>query len=114
MSDLLITFTPEFKREYKKLAKRYLSLDDDMKALLIRIYENPSLGTSLGSGAFKIRLAISSKKKGKSGGARVITYYISEDAELYLLSIYDKSEQSDILDKVLKQLINRVTESKQK
>lgn len=105
---LLITFTPEFRRQYKRLAKKYLSLDTDMQDLVAELQENPTLGTALGNNTFKIRLAIASKNKGKSGGARVISYFITEDNELYLLSIYDKSEQSNITDKVLQQLIDKV------
>ena len=82
-----------------------------MQELIAELEENPTLGTPLGDNAFKIRLAISSKNKGKSGGARVITCYITEDNELYLLSIYDKSEQADISDKAIKQLIKLVLEN---
>jgi hypothetical protein len=112
MNELLITFTPDFKREYKKLAKKYLSLDLDMKDLVDELKENPTLGTPLGNNTFKIRLAISSKNKGKSGGARIITYSIMEDNELYLLSIYDKSDQASISDKSIIALIKDVLESK--
>ncbi|MDZ7897025.1 MAG: type II toxin-antitoxin system RelE/ParE family toxin [Arcicella sp.] len=112
MNELLITFTPDFRREYKRLAKKYLSLNADMQDLVAELQENPTLGTPLGDNAYKIRLAISSKNKGKSGGARVITYFITDDNELYLLSIYDKSEQADISDKLLKQLIKNILGSK--
>jgi hypothetical protein len=112
MNELLITFTPDFKREYKKLAKKYLSLDLDMKDLVDELKENPTLGTPLGNNTFKIRLAISSKNKGKSGGARIITYSIMEDNELYLLSIYDKSDPASISDKSIIALIKDVLESK--
>jgi mRNA-degrading endonuclease RelE of RelBE toxin-antitoxin system len=50
-------------------------------------------------------LAIASKGKGKSGGARIITYVYVDGKIVYLLSIYDKSEQSYITDKKLKALI---------
>ena len=112
MNELLITFTPEFKSEYKKLVRKYRSLDVDMRGLVAKLQENPTLGTTLGSNAYKIRLAITSKNKGKSGGARIITYFITEDQELYLLSIYDKSEQADISDSLLKQLIKNTTGNK--
>jgi len=56
----------------------------------------------------KIRLAIASKRKGKSGGARVITCVLIEDTEVHLLTIYDKSEKEDISDKELKTLRNQV------
>lgn len=112
MNELLITFTPDFKREYKKLVKKYVSLEADMKELVEELNENPTLGTPLGNNSYKIRLAISSKNKGKSGGARIITYFISEENELYLLSIYDKSAQSKITDKSIIALIRDVLESK--
>jgi hypothetical protein len=110
MNELLITFTPDFKREYKRLAKKYVSLDSDMKEFIEKLRETPTLGTPLGNNAFKIRLAISSKNKGKSGGARIITYFLSEDNELYLLSIYDKSEHESISDKAIKALIENLLE----
>ena len=55
----------------------------------------------MGNNCYKIRIAISSKGKGKSGGARVITHLQIIETKIYLLSIYDKSEQSDISDKDL-------------
>ncbi|MEA5461803.1 type II toxin-antitoxin system RelE/ParE family toxin [Arcicella sp. LKC2W] len=112
MNELLITFTPDFKREYKRLAKKYVSLDSDMKEFIEELKETPTLGTPLGNNAFKIRLAISSKNKGKSGGARIITYFLSEDNELYLLSIYDKSEHESISDKAIKSLIESLLDEK--
>ena len=109
---ILITFTPEFKREYKRLSKKFASLDKDMQALIAKLQREPTNGTSLGNNAYKIRLAINSKNKGKSGGARIITYFFNADNELYLLSIYDKSEQPIIADMHLKKLINNILESK--
>jgi hypothetical protein len=63
------------------------------------------MGTSLGNNCYKIRLAIASKGKGKSGGARVITHIQLTKTTIFLLSIYDKSEQSDISDKDLLELV---------
>ena len=63
----------------------------------------------MGNNAFKVRLAIKSKGKGKSGGARVITYLITEDKEVYLLTIFDKSELDSIDDKILKKIIAEIT-----
>jgi len=69
---------------------------------------NPYQGIPLGQNAYKIRLAIKSKGKGKSGGARVITFVINEQEEVYLLSLYDKSEIENIDDKILRKLISEV------
>jgi len=68
--------TPDFKRAFKKLHKKHLSLKDDLQKLVIN---NPEMGIHLGHRVYKIRLAISSKGKGKSGGARIITYLVVED-----------------------------------
>ncbi len=117
MSKLNITFTPEFKREFKRLAKKYVSLETDMRKLIADLKVNPERGGALGKGTYKIRMAISSKNKGKSGGARVITCFMvavleDESDELYLLSIYDKSAQANISDQKLSTLIERVISEK--
>ena len=97
-----IEATPEFLSEAKKLAKKYSSLGNDIAALANQLIINPTMGTPLGKEAYKIRLAITSKGKGKSGGARVITCVKIVASTIYLVSIYDKSVQSDISDKELK------------
>ena len=66
----------------------------------------PRSGTTLGNNTYKIRVAIKSKGTGRSGGARVITYVVTENSEVYLLTIYDKSELSSIDDKTLRLIIN--------
>lgn len=65
----------------------------------------PEFGIPLGNNIFKIRLAIKSKGKGKSGGGRVITYLYNDKKEVYLLTIYDKSEMNSIDDTTLKRII---------
>ena len=100
-----IVSTPEFLSEAKKLAKKYPSLKNDIAGLAIQLSANPATGTPLGKDAYKIRLAISSKGKGKSGGARVITCVRVVAITVYLVSIYDKSVQRDISDKELKERI---------
>ena len=103
--------TPRFKKETKKLLKRYDSLKDELYELEKSLQLNPTQGTALGSNTFKIRLAIKSKGKGKSGGGRVITYVITSELEVYLLSIYDKSDISTIDNMTLKNLINEIKSS---
>ena len=68
-----------FEREAKRLGKRYPSLKSDVIALSGDILSNPQLGTDLGRGLRKIRMAITSKGRGKSGGARVITFTVVVD-----------------------------------
>ena len=102
--------TPEFLNEAKKLAKKYPSPKNDIAGLAEQLATNPVQGTPLGKDAYKIRLAITSKGKGKSGGARVITCVKIIAATVYLVSIYDKSAQADISDKELRDRIKRLPE----
>ena len=97
---------PRFDREMKYLVKKYPSLKDEYKALVEELEKNPEKGAPLGNNLFKIRLAIASKGKGKSGGARVITYLKTEQGNIYLLSIYDKGEKDTISDKEIREILN--------
>jgi len=90
--------THRFEREFKRLFKKYASLKSEYKELIEKLEGNPEMGTPLGNNLYKIRLAIASKGRGKSGGARVITYLKTEEGNVYLLSIYDKGEKETISD----------------
>ncbi|MCE3227568.1 MAG: hypothetical protein K0S32_2119 [Bacteroidetes bacterium] len=94
-----------FEKQAKRLSKKYPSLKKDLLLLVNELSENPEMGTSLGSNCYKVRFAITSKGKGKSGGARIITNIAIMDQTVYLLSIYDKSEVTSITDKELKELL---------
>lgn len=105
-----IIAVPIFKKELKKLAKKYHSLKSDLAILFEILKANPEQGISLGNNCYKIRFAITSKNKGKSGGARLITNFVIADATVYLLSIYDKSEKENLTDKELDELLKYVPE----
>ena len=100
--------TPRFLRQVKKLKKKYKSLVSELIEFEDSLSENPNQGTDLGNNTYKVRLAIESKNSGKSGGARIITYVITEQKEVYLVSIYDKSEISTVKDNDIKKLIKEV------
>ena len=95
-----IKTTAQFDSWAKMLCKKYRSLSVDIKKLKEELLQNPLMGTDLGNGIHKIRLAIKSKNKGKSGGARVITkveiIVIDNDFDVTLVAIYDKSELGNI------------------
>lgn len=99
---------PHFKKELKKLVKKYPSLKNDFATLIESLETEPKQGTTLGNKCYKIRLAIKSKGKGKSGGARVITNIVISDTIIYLLSIYDKSDKENLTDKELMELLELV------
>lgn len=99
---------PEFVRELKRLAKKYRSLKSELETLGNVLAARPRMGTAIGHNCYKVRVAIKSKGIGKSGGARVITCVVAIREEVYLLSIYDKSEQSTLTDKRLKELLEQI------
>jgi len=107
MSYNVVTIEP-FDKELKRLIKKYPSLKQAITQLFDQLERDPMTGTPIGRSCYKIRLAIASKGKGKSGGARVITHCAVTETTVVFLSIYDKSEQVDISDKELLQLLNYI------
>ncbi len=101
-----IIATEPFERKLKRLAKKYKSIKVDLTELFEKLSANPTMGISIGKDCYKIRVAISSKGKGKSGGARIITYVRVVNKKIYLMDIYDKSEQGNISNEELKWLID--------
>lgn len=87
-----IVLTPDFKRDLKQIAKKHKQILKDVGGLIDKLAENPTMGTDLGQNVYKIRLAISGTNKGKSSGARVITYVVVADTTVFLAEIYLKSE----------------------
>ena len=99
---------PPFDRQLKRLARKFHSLKTEYAILVEELERNPQKGTPMGNNCFKIRMAIASKGHGKSGGARVITHIYIENETVFLLAIYDKSEQTDISDRELKELLMEI------
>lgn len=100
-----------FLREMKRLLKKYRSLKQDLEKLGEELHANPEASVSLGGGVRKIRMAIASKNKGKSHGARVITFTYSVDEEtgtIVLLYIYDKEERETISSDEITELLAQV------
>ena len=96
--------------QFKRLSKKYRSMLDDYDAFLTGLEQDPFQGTSLGKGVRKVRMAIASKGKGKSGGARVITYNLYQEGDsiiIDLLTIYDKGEISNISDEFISFLLDK-------
>ena len=107
-----VNVTDAFKKAARPLIRKYRTFLDDLDELESQLIADPETGVSLGSGVFKVRLRIKSKRKGKSGGARVITLlerFESSDGKsvtVNLLTVYDKSDQADISDRELRSLID--------
>ncbi|MDR0989480.1 MAG: type II toxin-antitoxin system RelE/ParE family toxin [Prevotellaceae bacterium] len=110
MNYRIIVF-PKFAKELKRLSKKYRSIKQDYAKLLNELYANPTLGVDLGGGVRKIRMAIGSKNRGKSHGARVITFTYQLDEEngvINLLYIYDKSERESLTAAEIDELLNEI------
>ena len=98
-----VLFSSSFKRELKCIAKKHRQILKDISQLSKDLSNNPKIGTDLGHNIYKIRLAITGTSKGKSGGARVITYvkFVNETvilAEIYLKNEYDTIDIELIID----------------
>ncbi len=96
--------------EAKKLKKKYPNLKEDLEELRDSLKNDPITGhDSLGANCYKVRMELSDKPGGKSGGARVIIQVYIQDEKVHFLSIYDKSSKNSLfegeLDKILKKKI---------
>jgi hypothetical protein len=98
-----------FEKQTKRLVKKYPSLKIELLNLVASLKENPEQGSPIGKSCYKIRIAIASKGKGKSGGARLITHFVLIEATVYLLSIYDKSEKENLTDKEIDELLRHIS-----
>ena len=101
---------PTFSRAAKRLNKHYASFADDYARLLEDLYANPAIGTDLGGGLRKMRMRIASKGRGKSGGARVITYTVvmaMDETTINLLYIYDKADRDSVSATEIEELLRK-------
>ena len=107
-----VTTIPPFDKEFKALKKKYPSITGDLKNLKDELKKNPKAGTEIADDIYKIRMAITAKGRGKSGGARVIYLNLfaqrTDNNQIVLLAIYDKSDRESITDKEIRQAIKEV------
>jgi len=87
-----VIIASEFAREAKRIAKKHVGIKEDIAKLIRDLAANPIMGSQLGHDFYKIRMPISGTNKGKSGGARVITYVILNEETVLLVEIYLKNE----------------------
>jgi hypothetical protein len=110
-SKISVRHTKGFLKDLKWLLKKYPSLLSDLEQLDKILLANPKTGTPLGNNTYKIRLAIKSKGKGKSGGARVVSFVETEliakieNTTVNLLTIYDKAEIASVSQEKIAALI---------
>jgi len=103
-----VEVSSRFKKRFRHLQKKFPSLKYELEVLVNSLETKPKQGIPIGFNCFKIRLAIVSKGKGKSGGARVITHVQVTKTTVYMLTIYDKSEQSNISENEIRELLSLI------
>ncbi|MBZ5565411.1 MAG: type II toxin-antitoxin system RelE/ParE family toxin [Acidobacteriia bacterium] len=93
--------SPAFARHLS----RYLN-DERYRALQHALARNPQAGDLMpGTGGFrKIRWTDPRRGKGSRGGLRVIYYYFAGDQQIWLMTLFDKDEASDLSPKERKAL----------
>lgn len=104
----IVSPTEIFEKKVKRYLKKFPSLNDTLLDLEEKLIANPYLGDRLSGNTYKVRVADKSKGRGKSGGFRVITYLLKQnldDVEIFLLTIYDKSEYDTITQKEIIKII---------
>lgn len=105
-----ILYSDRFKKDIKRLFKKNRKIRADIDTLINTLKSNPNSGTPLGNECYKIRLKDSSTTRRKSGGYRVITYFIEENFKIILLTIYSKSNKSNISDNEIKTILSALKE----
>jgi mRNA-degrading endonuclease RelE of RelBE toxin-antitoxin system len=100
--------TPPFKKSAKRLIGKYPQLKTDIRNLADSLKENPIQGDSLGKDCYKVRMKITSKNTGKSGGVRIIINVQIIHNAVHLLTIYDKAEKSDLFSGELDKLLGSI------
>lgn len=107
--EVSIDYHKQFVKDAKRLSKKYPSFKSDLQALTAELKKKPDMGIDLGNGVRKVRMAITSKGRGKSGGARIISYQdlllSEEDCLITLLTVYDKSDTENVSDSFIRSLI---------
>ena len=106
--DFNVIPSKRFKKEAKRLIKKFPSLKSELLTLEKTLINKPNSGILLGNNCYKIRISIQSKGQGKRGGGRVVTYLLSANFEVYLLTIFDKSEINSISVEMLRQFISEI------
>ena len=102
--------TEQFAKDLKRLFKKNPSIKEDVLVLVEELKKKPFSGTPLAKSCYKIRMAIKSKKKGKSGGSRIISHVRVSKEQVYLLTIYDKVDKASVSDAEIIDLLNSIDE----
>lgn len=114
-SPVEIRFTPEFKRNLRALSKRYRHIRADIQPILEQLQAGNFIGDQIprtGHTLYKARIRNRDAQRGQSGGYRMI-YYLQTSRSVVLITLYSKSEQSDISTTEVRRIIREFEEGKE-
>lgn len=109
MPETTVSFTPEFKRNVRRLARKYRNISVDIEPIIAQLEQGKTPGDQIQRAnytLFKVRARNSDAKRGKSGGYRVI-YYLRTSADVILVTIYSKTEQGDVTTERIHEIISQ-------
>ena len=99
----------KFAASYKRLKKKYKSLDDDIKPFVERLkvgdFSPDNMVQGFETSIYKARVASRDQGRGKRGGFRVVYYVVTPKGQVRLLSIYAKTQQENISPQEIKRLL---------
>lgn len=105
--DVEVRFTPEFKRNLHALSKKYRNIRADIEPIIAQLQNGQYIGDQVpgvGYAIYKVRVRNQDAARGKQGGYRII-YYIATSATIILVTIYSKTEQSDITSAQIRRIL---------
>ncbi|MBL0686356.1 MAG: type II toxin-antitoxin system RelE/ParE family toxin [Sulfurospirillum sp.] len=100
-----IVVLPTFAIKLKKLSKKYKKIKIDFQGLKEKLNDNPKSGIPLQYNCYKMRVSNSSIPAGKSGGFRVIYYFVNKDENIFLMTLFSKTQKENISDNELLELL---------
>ena len=108
---LLVKVIPSSRiaKDIKKIRKKYDSVERDIEPLIKELEAGETPGDRISGNkypVYKVRIKNSNNRRGKSGGYRVIYYTVTPEA-IVLITIYSKSEQENISDREIEDIIEQ-------
>jgi mRNA-degrading endonuclease RelE of RelBE toxin-antitoxin system len=106
-----VKITDIFAKETKKLSKKYRHIQKDCLPLLDQLEAGQLVGDAVSgfdNKLYKVRVPSSDQKKGKRGGFRVIYYIVSDENEIFLLTIYAKATQANIKNNDVRKMLDQL------
>jgi mRNA-degrading endonuclease RelE of RelBE toxin-antitoxin system len=104
---LVVSYSDAFKRQLRRLSRKYRRIRSDVQPVITQLEAGETPGDQvqgIGHTVYKVRVRNSDAQRGKSGGYRMIYYLPTQDSVL-LVTIYSKTEQSDIDDAEVARII---------